>query len=83
MMCLTHTHIYIYIYIYIYILLTTGLVQLWLPTKHWEINCSLKEKTVICGVFCLFKSVIHAHTHLGYQMGRIWSATEVARKEGS
>ena len=26
-----------------YILLTTGLVRIWLPTRHWEINCSLKE----------------------------------------
>ena len=39
----THTHI----------LLTTGLVRIWLPTRHWEIDCSLKETQQIYSVFCL------------------------------
>ena len=71
-MCHAHTHIYIR--------LTTGLVQIWLPTRHWENNCSLKENTAIFGVFCL-KSV--TLKHFGYRVVQLWALTEVERNKES
>ena len=66
-MCLAHTHT-----------VNTGLVQIWFPTKHWEIELFSERNTRTYGVFSLFKSA--THTHFGYRLVRIWLLTEVARE---
>ena len=68
-MCLAHTHTHT---------INTGLVQIWFPTKHWEIELFSERNTRTYGVFSLFKSV--THTHFGYRLVRIWLLTEVARE---
>ena len=57
---------------------STGLVQIWFPTKHWGIELFSERNTRTYGVFCLFKSA--THTHFGYRMVQIWFLTEGARK---
>ena len=69
----THTHTHTHTHT-----LNTGLVQIWFPTKHWEIELFSERNTRTYGVFCLFKSA--THTHFGYRTVRIWFLTEGARE---
>ena len=70
-MCLAHTHTHT---------LDTGLVQIWFPTKHWEIEQFSETKHKNTRRILSLKSATHTHTHFGYRMVRIWFPTEGARK---
>ena len=52
-LCVTHTHTHT-------ITLMTGLVQIWSPTRNWDIDCSLKETQQIYGDYCLLKAYARA-----------------------
>ena len=77
--CLAHTHTHTHTHNYT---LTTGLVRIWFPTRHWEINCSLKE-TANIQRFLSFKSVRWNTLGTGwYKYGLSLKSREVRNPRG-